>query len=108
MSLLRHGLQVKACVRWEARRQVSIFNLRLNRNRAFLHPIKEDIERALVDVNGLVAKTIVCLELTAAEIGGDRCATHAINHKIAIRQLYPRNPRGLWDVNGVFHRSGSI
>src|SRR5207253_10850447 len=108
VPLLRNGVHMKGCVRWEARRQVSILNLRLNRDRAFLHPIKENIKPALVDVNGLVAKTIVCHELTAAETGSDRCATHAINHKLAIWQFYPRNPRGLRDVNDVFHRAGSI
>src|SRR4029077_18516807 len=109
MPVLRHGLQVKTCVRGETRHHVSILNPSLNRDRAFLlHPIKEDIERALVDVNGLVAKTIVRHQLTAAEISGDRCAAHSIKPNVAIRQLYPRNPRGLWDVNGVFHRSGAI
>src|SRR5947208_15316069 len=99
---------MKGCVRWEARRQVSILNLRLNRDRAFLHPIKENIKPALVDVNGLIAKTIVCHELTAPETDNDGCATHAINHKLAIRQFYPRNPRGLRAPDAVFQPSGPI
>src|SRR5438046_5678385 len=99
---------MKGCVRWEARRQVSILNLRLNRDRVFLHPIKENIKPALVDVNGLIAKTIVYHELTAAETGSDGCAAHSINHELARRQFHPRNQRGLRDVNGVFHRSGEI
>ena len=69
---------------------------------------KKTFKRALVDVNGLITKTIVCHELTAAEIGGDGCTTHSINHKLAIRQFDARNPRGLRDVDGVFHCSGAI
>src|SRR5437588_6260565 len=108
MSFSGDGMQLKECVRRDTRQCSSVLDHRLDRNWAFFQPIEEDIKPALVDVNVLIAKAIVCYQLTAAEIGGDGCATHSINHKLAMRQFYPRNPRGLRDVNGVFHRSGSI
>src|SRR6266567_4721706 len=102
------GMQLKGCVRRKTRQHVSIVDLCLDREWAFVHPIKENIEPTLDDVNGLIAKTIVDRQLTAAETGCDGCATHSINHKLAIRHFHARNPRRLRDVNSVFHRSGAI
>src|SRR5438105_5194194 len=76
MPLLGNGVQLKGCLRRETRQHVSIVHLRFDRDWAFLHPIEENIEPALVNVNGLVAKTIVNRQLTAAETGCDGCATH--------------------------------
>src|SRR5436309_15384465 len=108
MPLLGEDGQLKSCVRRNMRQNVSILDYRLVRDGALFQPIEEDVEPALVDVNGLIAKTIVDRQLTAAETGCDGCATHSINHKLAIRHFHARYPRGLRDVNSIFHRSGAI
>src|SRR2546430_17639281 len=99
---------MKCCLRRETRQRVSILNLRLNRDRAFLHPIKEDIEPTMVDVNGLIAKTIMYHQLASPEIGGDGSATHSINPELAMRQFHARDPRRLRHVDGVFPCSAAI
>src|SRR5438046_10331983 len=99
---------MKGCVRWEARRQVSILNLRLNRDRVFLHPIKENIKPTLVDVNGLIAKTIVYHQLSAAEPDTNICATQYINHELARLKYHPRKPLELRQFDSTLPCSGDI
>src|SRR5438477_8848237 len=101
-------MQLKGCVRRDTRQRISVLDRRLDRKWTFLQPIKEDIEPALVDMNVLITKAIVSHQLTAAEIGGDGSATHSIDHKLAMPQFHIRDPRRLWDIDGVFHRSGAI
>src|SRR5438067_11836943 len=71
MPLLGNGVQLKGCVRRKTRQHVSIIDLCLDREGAGVHPIKKNIEPAPDDMNGLIAKTIVDSQLTAAETGCD-------------------------------------
>src|SRR5207237_3981131 len=102
MPLPREGAQLKSRVRRNTGQDVSILDYGLDRDGAFFQPIEGDVEPTLVETNGLIAKTIVGHQLTAAEIGGDGRATHSINHELAMRQFDARNPRRLWHVDDVF------